>query len=109
MPYDIGAPDEAPDPELVARIMPKPVLRPKLKEEKHRWEGRLKGETGSARKADFHIIAVLCFCGGSVSGKGASPEFPYSASVDQRTFTASGSEAGEHVTIEVGFDYGYFR
>jgi hypothetical protein len=108
MPYDIGAPDKAPDPELVARIMPKPVHRPKPKQDKHRWEGRLKGETGSAAKADFHIIAELCFCGGEVTGKGCSPEFPYSAVKEQRTFAVSGSEAAGHVMIEVRFDYGYF-
>jgi hypothetical protein len=110
MPYDIGAPhDAAPDPELIARIMPNPVLRPKPKEEKHRWEGKLKGETGSARKADFHIIAELCFCGAEVSGKGCSPEFPYSAAKEQRTFAISGSETARHVTIEVRFDSGYFN
>ena len=109
MPYDAAAPDQAPDPELVARIMPKPVHRPKPKDEKHHWEGKLKGETGSARKADFHVIAELCFCGGNVSGKGSSPEFPYSAKKDQRTFAISGAEASGHVIIELRFDHGYFH
>ncbi|HEV7692052.1 MAG TPA: hypothetical protein VGO52_14545 [Hyphomonadaceae bacterium] len=110
MPYDIGAlHDAALDPAILARVMPKPVTRPKPKEDKHRWEGRLKGETGSARKADFHIIAQLCFCGGAVSGKGSSPEFPYSANEDQRTFAVSGSEAEGRVAIEVRFDHGYFQ
>src|SRR5262245_31073330 len=110
MPYDNGAShDAAPDPELVARIMPKPVLRPKPKEEKHRWEGKLKGETGSAAKADFRVIAELLFRGGEVSGKGCSPEFPYSEAKENRTFAISGAEASGHVLVEVCFDFGYFH
>jgi len=110
MPYDIGAPlDVALDPDLRARVNSKPVNRPKPKEERHRWEGRLKGESGSARKADIHVIAELCFRGGKITGQGCSPEFPYTASDGQRTFEVSGSEAGGRVTFEVRFDHGYFQ
>ncbi len=110
MPYDIGAPqDPASDPDLMRRIMPKPVLRPEpAAVPGDEWEGRLKGASGPARKVDFGVRAMLSFTGGEVTGAGRSPEFPYNEP-DCRGFAVAGSFSGSAVSIELCFESGFFR
>src|SRR5262245_36153856 len=108
MAYDIGLPEPpAVDPDLLRRIMPMPVLRPQPEATPDgHWEGRIKGASGSARRADFTVRAALVFSGAEVHGTGKSPEFPYNEP-GCRDFEVTGQVCADKVSIEILFAGGY--
>jgi hypothetical protein len=75
----------------------------------HQWEGRVKGETGSARNADFTIVTTMAIGAGLLEAEGRSAEFPYDSEA-QRGFTLSGARNGDQITFEMVFSlHPYFK
>jgi len=93
-----GTPSRLRLQDPIADLVPKAKVQPPS-----RWEGRIKGEFGSAARADFNVIATLAFGAGLFEGEGRSPEFPYGAADGDRVFYVSGDRQGDQVRFELCF------
>lgn len=68
-----------------------------------RWEGHVKGATGSARQADFGLVVTLGFAAGLIVGDGRSPDFPRDGGDAARAVHISGTRTGDHVSFDLCF------
>jgi hypothetical protein len=90
------------DDTAMPKLDPLPLAEP----DSH-WEGRLRGATGSARRANFSVAMRFGLRGGMISGAGSSAEFPYDVGPAQRTFTVTGQRSGATVLIDIWFDHDF--
>ena len=89
-------------PAAMPQLDPLPAAEP----DSH-WEGRLRGATGSAARANFDVAMRFGLRGGMITGAGRSAVFPYDAPEDKRTFSVTGQRSGATMMIDIWFDHDF--
>ena len=106
--------DSPPTPEdrkrLDAPLALKPLLMPAPRPAPdHEWQGRMRGLSGSARRADIDLRIRLRLGRSALAGEGCALGFPYNASDAQRAFAVDGPREGQTVRFEIVFGTAFFR